>query len=222
MRQFRLRVLEALELRARQFRSYEGIWPFRVPHEPLSLDAIVREALAEDGGSLDADSLRSRTVLRFSFDATDRVAEHAWEAWVIALPSRIMLYGDDDGEEARVLASVKRGNAVEADGFFIELLAETRGEAFGIEMATGAPDHVRTSIADRDFLADVFVELFEGTQGERTISALAADTCASGASQGGRDFRADVERWLGRVLVAPPATRGARRQPRRRDEDPSA
>ena len=67
---------------------------------------------------------------------------HVWEAWTIALPSGILIYCDDDGEEARVLGSVRRGNAVEADGFFLELLAETRGDAFGIEMAGVAPDRV--------------------------------------------------------------------------------
>jgi hypothetical protein len=40
-RQARLRVLEALEARARQFRSRDGIWPFRVLHEPLDLAAII-------------------------------------------------------------------------------------------------------------------------------------------------------------------------------------
>ena len=213
-RRLRLRALEALELRAKQFRSYGGIWPFRVPHEPLALDEIVDEALADEDGSLSADALKSRTVLKLSFDSRQDdsdTAEHSWEAWVIALPSGIMLYCDDDGDEKRILASVKRGNPIEADGFFIELLAETHGHAFGMEMASAAPDRVRTSIADRDFLAETFVELFEGTEAERTI-----------AQTRGSDFRTDVERWLGRVLVAPAGARAARRQPRRREEDPSA
>ena len=40
-RQRRLLVLGALEQRAKQFRSREGTWPFRLPHEPLDLEVIV-------------------------------------------------------------------------------------------------------------------------------------------------------------------------------------
>ena len=200
-RQARVRVMEALDLRAKQFRSRDGIWPFRVPHEPLDLDALVRAALADEGGRLDAESLRARTVLRFTWDA------HDWELWVITLPSGIFLYCDSDGHETRILASVKRGNPAEADGFFLERLAETRGHAFGIEMAGPAPDRVRSSIGDREFLADVFVELFEDTEAAPSIRGS------------GGDFHADVVRWLEEVLTAPPQTR---RQPRVRDADPSS
>jgi hypothetical protein len=181
-RQARLKALEALEARAKQFRGREEIWPFRVPHEPLDLDEIV------DGVA--ADALRARTVLRLDW------AETAWALWTIALPSGILLYCDTDGVESRVLASAKRGNPSEADGFFLERLAESRGVFFGIEMAGPAPARVRSSIGDRAFLVDVFVELFEGT------SALPAESA---------DFRADVVLWLERVLTAPPSTR---RQPR--------
>src|SRR5690349_3634682 len=130
-RQLRLRVLEALERRAKGFRGHEGVWPFRIPHEPLALDALIVEALSDEEGRIDAQDLRSRTVLRMEWTESG----HAWEAWTISLPSGILIYCDDDGEEARVLASVRRGTAVEADGFFLELLAETHGHAFGIEMA---------------------------------------------------------------------------------------
>jgi hypothetical protein len=200
-RQARVRVMEALDLRAKQFRSREGIWPFRVPHAPLDLDALVRAALADEGGRLDAESLRARTVLRFTWD------EHEWELWVVALPSGIFLYCDSDGRETRILASVKRGNPAEADGFFLERLAETRGHAFGIEMAGPAPDRVRSSIGDREFLADVFVELFEDTEAAPSIRGS------------GGDFHADVVRWLDQVLTAPPQTR---RQPRVAESDPSS
>jgi hypothetical protein len=178
----RQKALEALEERAKQFRGREEIWPFRVPHEPLDLNETV------DGVAPDA--LRSRNVLRLEW------ADTAWELWTIALPSGIFLYCDSDGRESRVLASAKRGNPSEADGFFLERLAESRGDFFGIEMAGPAPDRVRSSIGDRDFLADVFVELFEGTP------ALPVES---------EDFRTDVVRWLERVLTSPPFTR---RQPR--------
>ncbi len=199
LRQLKLRVLATLELRAKQFRSRNGIWPFRVPHDPLDLDEVIARA-ADGDAPLDAAALRSRTVVEFQWDA------HRWELWVIALPSGILLYCDSDGQESRVLASGKRGNPGEADGFFLERLAESRGRDFGIEMAGAAPDRVRSSIGDRDFLADVFVEMFEGTE--------AADGIGSGG-----DFRQHIVRWLDDVLTAPPP---GRRQPRVNATDPGS
>ena len=206
-RQAKLRVVEALELRAKQFRPREGIWPFRVPHEPLDLDEIIERAV-EGEAPIRADALRARIVLALEWDA------HTWELSVIALPSGILLYCDSDGEESRVLASGKRGNPGDADGFFLERLAESRGRDFGIEMAGPAPDRVRSSIGDRDFLADVFVEMFEGTEAEASfrLKAEATDSHA-------HDFRADIVRWLEKVLTTPPP---GRRQPRVRAADPTA
>lgn len=204
----RVKVLEALDLRARQFRSREGIWPFRVPHDPLDLQALAARAL-EGEGRIDVEALRSRTVLAFGWDA------HRWELWVLALPSGILLYCDADGEETRVLASARRGNPAEADGFFLERLAQSRGHDFGIEMSGPPPDRVRSSIGDRDFLADVFVELFEGTEAE---AALIADRAVPRGAGSNGDFRAVVVDWLDTVLTAPPQ---ARRQPRVHEQDPS-
>jgi hypothetical protein len=193
-RQGRLRVIEALELRVKQFRGREDTWPFRVPHEPLDLDALIARAL--DGeGAVDRDALRSRTVLALAWDA------HRWELWVLPLPSGILVYCDSDGEETRVLASARRGNPGEADGFFLERLAESRGEAFGIEMTGPPPDRVRSSIGDRGFLADVFVELFEGTDAETELQA----------GEPAADFRATIEQWLERVLTAPLEARRQKR-----------
>jgi hypothetical protein len=206
-RQLRLRVLEALERRAKAFRGYEGVWPFRIPHEPLALDAVIEYALSDDVERIGVQDLQPRMVLRMEW--TD--SGHAWGAWTIALPSGILMYCDDDGDEARVLASVRRGNAVEADGFFLELLAETHGHAFGIEMAGGVPDRIRTSIADREFLTDVFVDLFEDTDAERDLREMSA------APQG--DFRAHVEAWLASALATQPPARSPRRQPRRREQE---
>jgi hypothetical protein len=218
-RHLRLRVLDALERWAKQFRSYEDLWPFRIPHEPLPLDEIIRESLADQGGRLDAAALRARSVLRMEF-------RHGavWEAYVIALPSGITLYCDADGDETRVLASAKRSNPLEADRFFLELLAESRGRHFGIEMSSTAPDRVRTSIPDREFLVDVFVELLEGTAAEdsiRHVPRTPEETAPSRHPADGRDFRADVEHWLMHALVLPPSasSRPGRRRPRRlRDE----
>jgi hypothetical protein len=193
-RQQRVRVLEALELRARQFRSREGLWPFRIPHEPLDLDHLIDRAL--DGeGRLDADGLRSRTVLELAWD------QHRWDLWVITLPSGILLYCDSDGGETRILASARRGSPGEADGFFLERLAQSRGHDFGIEMAGPPPDRVRSSIADRELLADVFVELYEGSEAERLLRTDLAGAPAEA------DFHAVVVRWLDEVLTAPPPGR---------------
>src|SRR5437763_9640416 len=220
-RHLRLRVLESLERWAKQFRSYEDVWPFRLPHDPLRLDDIIRESLADDGAALEAAALRARSVLRMEFPDGA-----IWEAWVIALPSGITLYCDSDGDETRVLASSRRSNPVEADRFFLELLAESRGRHFGIEMSEEAPDRVRTSIGDRDFLVDVFLELLEGTAAEQSIRHRLrpeGEAGESGQTADGSDFRADVEHWLMHALVLPPSasSRPGRRRPRRlRDEIP--
>jgi hypothetical protein len=203
-RQRRVLVLEALERRAKQFRSHEGTWPFRLPHEPLDLEAIVEEALAGEDGVVTTRALRTRSVLRKTWESG---AE--WELWALALPSGAHLYCDSDAHETRLLASAKRGNPSDADGFFLERLAESHGHLFGIEMAGPPPDGVRAAIGDREFLADVFVELFEGTFAE---TAMRAGTAAA-------DFREVVVDWLARVLTAPPM---ARRQPRVHTEDPSS
>lgn len=200
-------MLDALELRVKQFRSRDDTFPFRVPHEPLLLHDLIAEALAGNGGRMPEEDLKSRNVMGLEWhDGT------TWTAWVITLRSGIHLYCDSDAHETRVLASVKRGSALEADRFFLELLAESSGHAFGIEMAGGAPDRVRTMITDREFLADVFVELFEGRPAQATIHA------AEQPSGEGRDFRADVAHWLERVLVAPPQV-GPRRRVRRLREE---
>jgi hypothetical protein len=201
----RVRILETLELRVKQFRSRDGTWPFRMPHEPLDLDEIVDAATADGERGVDPASLRARSVLTMLWEpATPSGDGHTWDLWVIALPSGVLLYCDSDGRETRILASARRGNPGEADGFFLERLAESRGHLFGIEMEGDVPDRVRSSIGDRDFLADVFVELFEGSEAERVLNA-----------EGANDFRTAVVIWLDRVLTAPPA---GRRQPRLRDQ----
>ena len=211
----RARVIEALETRVKQFRSREELAMFRVPHEPLLLDAVIEDGLA-DGGYLDVDDLRTRTLIRFEWDT-----DGTWDAWAIALPSGLTLFCDSDGEETRVLASVKRGSQDEADRFFLELLAESRGEHFGIAMAGGAPDHVRTAITDRTFLTDFFVELFEGTAAERSIYRLLAKTKkVPGHDANGRDFRSEVERWLDLVLITSTPSKARQRTFKRLRDDP--
>lgn len=216
-RRLRLRVLQALDSRARQFRSREDVWPFRVPHEPLALEPIVETALEGEPATMDVRALRSRPVL--SLEWTDGPDE--WEAWALTLPSGVHLYGDRGGGETRVLASVKRGSIVEADRFFLERLGESRGHAFGIELGGSVPDGVRTSVDDRDLIGDVFVDLFEATPAEAAIQRLLTDRAPAHAEATGRDFREDVMRWLDLVLVAPalPPRPGRRRPVRLRDMD---
>jgi hypothetical protein len=205
--------MKALETRARQFRSREELAMFRVPHEPLVFEAVIEDALA-DGGYLDPDDLRTRTLVRFEWDGGG-----TWDAWAVALPSGLTLFCDGDGEETRVLASVKRGSQDEADRFFLELLAESRGEYFGIAMAGGAPDHVRTAMTDRAFLTDIFVELFEGTDAERSIHRVLARAKMPGAAAAKRDFRSEVERWLDLVLIAPTPARARQKKFKRLRDD---
>ncbi len=185
-RQLTARVLETLERRVKQFRRREELWPLRVPHEPLVLDEVVDEALGEDAGRFDQGALQARTLLRLQWDE-----DTAWEVWMMTLPSRTKLYFDSDGHETRLLASGGRNEGDENDRIFLQLLAETAGAAFGIEFSGGAPARVRSSVDDRGFLIEFFVNLFEVTGAEASVRAAIA-------SQSG-DFHHDVEEWLERV-----------------------
>ena len=197
-RQLRLRVLEALEDAAKQFRTREELFPIRIPREPIRLDDLVERALGDDHRSFDPSSIRARTLLRLEWDDGS-----LWEAWVIMLPSQLRLFCDSGAEETRVLASGGRNAGDETDRQFLMLLSESAGETFGIEMAGGAPTRVRSSIADRAFLVDVFVNLFEVRAMESEIrrdlderGMEPATDALQETSQDGTDFRVDVERWL--------------------------
>jgi hypothetical protein len=192
-RQLRLRVLEAIERRVKQFRSREELWPLRVPHEPLSLDAVIDDTLGDERRGFDVMSLRSRTILRLEWSDGS-----AWDAWAIVLPSQVKVYCDSGDDESRILASGGRNEGDATDRLFLELLSTSRGEHFGIEMSGDAPSRVRSSIADRAFLVDVFVELFEGSDIEDAIRDTLSSDVGNGLS--GSDFRADVDRWLVQVM----------------------
>ena len=198
-RQFKTRVLETLERRAKQFRTREVLYPLRVPHEPLPLDDVIEEALGDEHSRFDPLSLRARTLLRLDWDDGS-----AWEVWVVMLPSGLRLFCDIGHEAAHVLASGGRNAGDETDRLFLERLAESAGQDFGIEMSGGAPCRVRSSITDRTFLADVFVALFEETGVEASVRAGLPSRAADGPAENdppGADFRADVERWLTYALV---------------------
>jgi hypothetical protein len=187
----RVAVLEALDRRVRQFRGREELWPLRVPSEPIVLDDIIQEALGDAARRFDAGSLRSRTLLELTWD--DGVS---WSAWMAVLPSKTKLYCDTDTHETRILASGGRNEGDESDRIFLRLLAESGGEHFGIEMSGGAPARVRSSIGDRAFLTEIFVELFEVTGAEDSVRR----------ALGGRpsaDFQKDVGEWLRRVIRIP-------------------
>jgi hypothetical protein len=196
-RQQRLRVLEALELEAKQFRTREELFPIRVPREPLRLDDIVDRALGDQGRRFDLSTLRARTLLHLEWD--DR---SEWDAWVIMLPSQLRLFCDSGQEETRVLGSGGRNAGDETDRQFLSLLSESAGETFGIEMSGGAPSRVRSSIADRGFLVDVFVNLFEVRSMEAAVRADLAELGVERSSLDtaeGRDFRVEIARWLDAV-----------------------
>ena len=115
---------------------------------------------------------------------------------MIALPSKTKVYFDSDGHETRLLASGGRNEGDENDRVFLQLLAETAGSAFGIEFSGGAPSRVRSSISDRAFLVDFFVNLFEVTGDEESVRA----SIPHRALAEGRDFQQDVEEWLKTTL----------------------
>ena len=186
-RQLTARVLETLESRVKQFRRREEFWPLRVPSDPVLLDRVVEESLGDERHRFDPAALRSRTLLQLEWDA-----ETVWEVWMLALPSRTKLYFDSDGHETRLLASGGRNEGDENDRAFLQQLAETAGTAFGIEFAGGAPTRVRSSITDRAFLVDFFVNLFELSGAEDSVRAVTRDAS--------RDFQQDVEAWLALTL----------------------
>ena len=195
-RQTRLKVLEALERSAKTFRTDEDLYPIRVPREPVSLPEFIDRALAGSTRGFDPLSLRQRTLLHLTWDDGS-----TWEVWVVVLPSGLKLFCDSGDEEPRVLASGGRHASDETDRQFLQILAESAGERFGIEMSGGAPSRLRTSIRDREFLVDTFVELFEVTQAEDSVLALLPASLHDALHTGdGHDFRTAVEQWLDRAL----------------------
>ena len=187
-------MLEALELEAKQFRTREELFPIRIPREPVSLDDVIERALGDEAPRFDPSTLRARTLLHLEWNDGS-----AWDAWVIMLPSQLRLFCDTGAEETRVLGSGGRNAGDETDRQFLTLLSESAGETFGIEMSGGAPSRVRCSIVDRDFLVDVFVNLFEVLGME---AAIRQELDEHGVDRGrelnldGADFRLDVEAWL--------------------------
>ena len=181
-RQNRVRVLQALDQAVQQFRTRQPLWPLRVPHEPLSLDALIERNAS--GRHFDPLTLRSRTLLWLRWDD-----EATWELWVIALPSGLKLYCDSNAGETRMLATGRRDSEIETDRLFLELLSESAGEHFGIEMSGGPPSMVRSPLDDRTLVVDFFLNLFEVLGMEEEIRARVRDRHHA-------DFRVDVERWL--------------------------
>jgi hypothetical protein len=179
-RQNRVRVLQALEASVKQFRTRQELWPLRVPRDPVSLEDLVARTLP---GAFDPLTLRARTLLWLEWPdgAT-------WELWVIALPSGLKLYCDTGGGETRLLATGRRDSEIETDRHLLELLSESAGEHFGIEMDGGPPSRVRSNLADRALVVEFFVNLFEVLGMEDEVRAVIADRSD--------DFRLDVEHWL--------------------------
>ena len=191
-------MLETLERRARQFRSRQELWPLRVPREPVPLDEVIEEALAGESPAFPTMTLRARTLLSLAWTDGSR-----WDAWVIALPSGLQLYCDSNGEQ-RILASVRRdAEGGDLDRFFLELLAESAGEHFGIGTSGAAPSRVRSSLTDRAFLVELFVNLFEVAGAEDSVRAQlgARHSPSAPADADGHDFRRDVEDWLDAALA---------------------
>ena len=179
-RQNRVRVMQALEEAVKQFRTRQELWPLRVPREPIAFDALAARTIDK---TFDPLSLRSRTLLWLEWPdgAT-------WELWVIALPSGLKLYCDTGGGETRLLASGRRDSEIETDRHLMELLSESAGEHFGIEMDGGPPSRVRSNLTDGTLVVDFFVNLFEVLGMEEEVRTVLGDRRA--------DFRLDVENWL--------------------------
>ncbi len=189
-RQNRVRVLAAIDQAVRQFRTRPEIWPLRLPAAPLSLDDLIRRTT--EGTPFDPLTLRARTLLWLQWEGGD-----TWELWVMSLASGLKLYCDSGGGETRMLATGRRDSEIETDRLLLELLSESAGDHFGIEMAGGAPAMVRSPLEDRGLVVEFFVNLFEVLGMEEEIRTLIAERHD--------DFRADVEIWLRRTGFNPGA-----------------
>lgn len=189
-RQNRVRVLQGLERTVQQFRTRKALWPLRVPNDPISVDRLIERTL--EAAPFDPLTLRARTLLWLQWESGD-----VWELWVIALPSGLKLYCDTGGHETRMLATGRRDSEIETDRLFMELLSESAGEHFGIEMAGGPPSMVRSSLDDRTVVVDFFVNLFEVLGMEDEIREIVEDQH--------EDFRLDVEDWLAQTGFRPAA-----------------
>jgi hypothetical protein len=191
-RQARLRIAEHVDRTVRRFGSDEDLWPVRVPREPLSLGDLIRQALPDDHGRFDVASLKARTLLRLEWEDGS-----AWELWVMMLPSGLKVFCDSGADEDRLLATGGRHSGAETDRLFLERLAESGGERFGIEMSGGPPASVRAAGIDGEDLIDFFVHLFEVTGAER---AVADEVARAGIrvdhDPTGTDFRRTVASWL--------------------------
>ena len=183
-RQNRVRILQALEETIKQFRTRQELWPLRVPREPVVFDSIVARTI---GGSFDPLSLRSRTLLWLEWPDGATC-----ELWVAALSSGLKLYCDTGDGETRLLATGRRDSEIETDRHFMELLSESAGEHFGIEMDGGPPSRVRSNLTDGALIVDFFVNLFE-------VLGMQDEIRAEGSGAAADDFRTDVEAWLRRT-----------------------
>ena len=194
-RQLRLRVLEALETRVKQFVRREELWPLRVPREPLLLDDLIRQTLADDASRFDPETLRARTLLSLEW------ADGSWwRAWVGVLPSGLKVYCDSSEHESRVLASGGRNEGDDSDRAFLQLFGESAGRHFGVEMSGGAPRSVRSPFP-RELLVEMFVNLFEVTGTEDSVrDQLDPPETGRDGPATGHDFQADVEEWLESAL----------------------
>ena len=185
------RVLEALEGRVKQFRRREELWPIRMPPEPSLSMHVIQEALGEDSRRFDPGRCEAGR-----FCGWNGTTEARWDAWVIALPSKTKLLLRFGRRGDRLLASGDVTKGTRTIASFFELLAETGGQAFGIETSGDAPTRVRSSITDRAFLVEFFVDLFEVT-GDGGISP---DSHPRHVTSFDHDFQPEVEVWLATVL----------------------
>src|SRR5688572_33351888 len=119
VRQLRVRVLEELERRIKQFVRREELWPLRVPRQPLVLDDVVRQAIPEDAARFDAASLKARSLVSLEWEDGSR-----GEAWVGVLPSGLKIYCDSGEDETRVLASGGRNEGDDRERAFHERFTE--------------------------------------------------------------------------------------------------
>ena len=196
-RQLRVRVLEALEGRVKQFLRREELWPLRVPREPL---LVRRRPPAGDRRRGAPVRCRVAEVAHRCCRSNGQTAA-AGRRGSACLPSGLKIYCDTG--ERREPACWRRAGATKgtrATGRFSSCSPSRRA----VTSASRWPA-ARRDRCDHRWTASSWSiassNLFEVTGSEDSLRAqLPEPPDADAAPPGGRDFRADVERWLDAAL----------------------
>ncbi len=175
-RQLRLRVLEALELSAKQFRTREELFPIRIPREPSGST----NSSSAPSATTAQRSIRPRCARAPCFASSGTMGARGTRGSScchLSCGSSATTWRGMKNARARLRRAKRRRRnrpAVPHPPLGIG------GRDLRHRDGGRRSDRVRSSIADRAFLVDVFVNLFE----VRAMEAAIAPTSRSGAIAG--------------------------------------